>query len=260
VVSPAPKYNDYIGPHGQGSWENEFVDRAIKDSTGSPVEGTFGICFSFPHDLCSLNWQGKQADLRIATRIMCYSREDPSIGQKSFRPWSPTGPPISLNTAMDSARQLLSAKEHMKKGSIVAFRYGMNIFCIVEITSDYTFCPEEAWGWHRWSYRVLRKVSRAEQPANYRGMIKTFLANYYLPQAVAAPIATPQPVAESEPVAAEPVSESVAAEPVAAEPVAAEPVAAVAPVAVEEGLDTGPMIVFLVFLVIVIVDKISREA
>jgi len=161
---------------------------------------------------------------------------------------------------MISARQLLSAKEHMKKGSIVAFKQGMNIFCIVEITSDYTFCPEEAWGWHRWSYRVLRKVSRAEQPANYRGMIKTFLPNYYLPQpeaesvAPVALIATPQ---------AESVSDAESESEAESDAEAEAPVAPVVPEAVaapEEGLDTGPMIVFLVFLVIIIVDKISREA
>jgi hypothetical protein len=48
----------------------------------------------------------------------------------------------------------------------------------VLLTSDYYYDPSQMWGIHSWSYRVIRKVTKAEQPTNAGGLVKAFYANW----------------------------------------------------------------------------------
>ena len=140
VISPAPTRNIRVnGTIRQGAWETDFIRRATRlDTEGFPIEGTFGTSF------------GLKKDVNTLTRAE-RAEADP---------------------------QLLKIHGHIKKGDIMAFKRGKTIIAFVEITSDYRFCPEEYWGWHTWSYRLVRKARPSDQPANKGALIRTFMPNF----------------------------------------------------------------------------------
>jgi len=83
---------------------------------------------------------------------------------------------ITPMMALNAAKQLVDAYRALKKGAIVGLKVGTQVFAIVEITSDYTFWPEQPWGWHSWSYRVIKRVT--QQPLNGKGLVKTVAVDW----------------------------------------------------------------------------------
>jgi len=164
VIAPAPKHADRVGAViDQGSWESEFLGRATKrDETGFPTEGSFGLSFAVTYDLSKAPKSTLKKDAVSAIQIRARTK----------------GIVKTEKQATADARQLISAFESLKKGDLIAFKKGTLVIAIVELTSDYHFCEEQPWGWHSWDYRLLKKVSLAEQPKNRGGLLKTFHPNY----------------------------------------------------------------------------------
>jgi hypothetical protein len=88
------------------------------------------------------------------------------------------GKQVSEAKVKRDARALLQARQMLKKGDRVAVKEGIRIQAIVELTSDYQFCPEEPWGWHTWTYKRLEVVTEAQWPANYKGLLRAFHPNF----------------------------------------------------------------------------------
>jgi len=164
VISPASKGSRRPGRViDQAIWDDEFLGRAEeKDATGFPTKGSFGISFAVTEDLSKFPKETRMQ--QVISSIQSRGRQRGIIK--------------TLKQVTADAKQLISAYEGIKKGDRVAFKKGTKVIAIVEITSDYTFCGEQAWGWHSWSYRTLKKVTDAEQPSNYKGLLKTFMPNY----------------------------------------------------------------------------------
>ena len=164
VISPAPKDSQRRGPViDQCSWDEEFLGRAEeKDSSGFPTKGSFGLSFAVKEDLSKI----PEEKLIEQTISAIQSRA------------SERGITRPLKKITADAKQLITAFKELKKGDIIALKEGTKVIAIVKLTSDYTFCAEQNWGWHSWSYLTLKKVSKAEQPSNYRGLLKTFMRNY----------------------------------------------------------------------------------
>lgn len=174
VISPASKSSCRRGAViDQGSWDSEFLGRATKrDETGFPTEGSFGVSFAVKFDLS----KAPQSTLeREAVRAIHARGRQKGITKTEAE-------------AQRNARQLISIFKSLKKGDIIAFKHGTKLIAYVELTSDYRFCEEQAWGWHSWSYRVLKKVAETEQPSNRAGLVPTFRPNYIpLPPGLIAP-------------------------------------------------------------------------
>jgi hypothetical protein len=157
VISPAP--SDYRpGAVEQMTWE-EHIRRATRlDEEGFPLEGSFGVCFD------------AKIDLRAATKEQ--------IVEAMRRRHVAAGAERTAAQIQGKARDLMQIFNHLKKGETIAFKKGTTIVAFVEITSDYRFCPEERWGWHTWNYRLVRKATAADQPANKGALVKTFFPNF----------------------------------------------------------------------------------
>jgi hypothetical protein len=142
VVSPAPARPAPLALDPCNGWY-DFVKRATKlDKTSFPVEGSFGLCFSAHIDLSSLTDASMKAAVlkNIDERHVAKGRSKSKASRES------------------AARQLITAYKNIKKGGMVALKKGKMIIAIAEITSDYSFRPEQAWGWHSWSYRIIEKL------------------------------------------------------------------------------------------------------
>ena len=164
VISPAPKDSRRRGPViDQCNWNDEFFGRAEeKDSNGFPTKGSFGLSFALKEDLSKVPEENLME--RAISAIQSRARE--------------RGITRTLKQIRADAKQMIAAFKALKEGDIIALKEGTLVIAIVKLTSDYTFCGEQKWGWHSWSYLTLKKVSRAEQPSNYRGLLKTFMPNY----------------------------------------------------------------------------------
>lgn len=164
VIAPAPKHSNRAGSViDQGSWESEFLGRATrKDEAGFPTEGSFGISFAVRYDLSKA-----PQDTLVRDAVSAIQARGRLKGITKTE-----------KQATGDARQLIAAFKSLKKGDIIAFKKGVKVIAYVELTSDYQFCGEQTWGWHSWNYRVLKKVTAAEQPKNGGGLLKTFHANY----------------------------------------------------------------------------------
>jgi hypothetical protein len=158
VISPAPSASYRPGALQQIPW-SEFARRATRtDAEGFPVEGFFGV--SWAADI----------DLRTAT-------ED-EIKAAMLRRATAWGEQRMAATLHRDTQMLLQVYNTLKKGEIIAFKKGTTIIAFVELTSDYQFCPDERWGWHSWSYRLVRKATAADQPANRGALVKTFFPHF----------------------------------------------------------------------------------
>ena len=158
VMSPAPSKSYRPGAIQQITWA-EFSRRATRfDAEGSPIEGVFGCSWAAKTDLRSSTEEQIKASIREACRAV---GEEPSAAR------------IKRDTKM-----LLTVYNTLKKGDVIALKKGINIIAFAEITSDYCYCPEERWGWHSWSYRVVRKATAADQPANKGALVKTFFPHF----------------------------------------------------------------------------------
>ena len=148
-------------------WDERDIDRRVieRNSDGEIVEGEFGLHFNYPNDL-SKSPEPKPEDLvdEIVRAAKHLPRGDGSVNE------------ITPKMALNAAKQLVDAYRALKKGAIVALKVGTQVFAIVEITSDYTFCPEQPWGWHSWSYRVIKRVT--QQPLNGKGLVKTVAVDW----------------------------------------------------------------------------------
>ena len=136
----------------------EFTDKAItQDAEDFPITGTFGMSFK-----CGVNVA--QTTEEEVVQSICENRAT-----------SPT----PTRADIISAGQLIKACETLKRGVVFGMKAGFNLLAIAIITQEYTFSPEEAWGKHRWGYRVLRKATDAERTAIYaRHPIKTFYESF----------------------------------------------------------------------------------
>jgi len=147
----------------QSCWNDEFLGRAEeKDDTGFPMKGSFGLSFAVTFDLSKVPASALERQAVSAIKARAASRGILKTNEQ----------------ATGDAKQLIAAFKSLKKGDVIALKKGTKVIAIVELTSDYTFRAEQKWGWHSWSYRTLKKVSDAEQPSNYRGLLKTFMPNY----------------------------------------------------------------------------------
>ena len=156
-----------LAAKGLDVWDERDIDRrAIERNThGEIVRGSFGFHFNCSNDL------SKFVDLKpehlvdgIVRDAKHLPRGDGSVNQ------------ITPKMALNAAKQLVDAYGALKKGVIVGLKVGTQVFAIVEITSDYTFSPEQPWGWHSWSYRVLKRVTL--QPLNGKGLVKTVAVDW----------------------------------------------------------------------------------
>ena len=158
VISPAPATDYRPGAVQQMTWA-EVNRRATRfDEEGFPLEGSFGVSWAAP------------TDLRGATKeqiVEAMRGQHLAAGQE-----------VSAATLQRDTRMLLEVFNHLKKGETIAFKKGTTIVAFVQLTSDYRFCPEERWGWHTWNYRLVRKATAADQPANKGALVKTFFPNF----------------------------------------------------------------------------------
>jgi len=158
VISPAPSCSYRPGALQQISWA-EFARRETRiDAEGFPVEGFFGVSWAAHIDLRGAT----EAEIKEAMR-----QRAAALGEQR-----------TAATLHRDMRMLLQVFHTLKKGDIIALKKGTTIVGFVELTSDYQFCPEERWGWHSWSYRLVRKATAADQPANRRALVKTFFPNF----------------------------------------------------------------------------------
>jgi len=158
VISPAPSAAYRPGAIQQISWA-EFGRRATRmGADGIPEAGAFGVSWAADVDLRV----STEAEIKAAMR-----RRAAAAGEER------TAASFHRDTQM-----LLQVFHTLKKGDIIALKKGTTIVAFVELTSDYQFCPEERWGWHTWTYRLVRRATEAEQPANRRALVKTFFPNF----------------------------------------------------------------------------------
>jgi len=158
VISPAPSCSYRPGAIQQIPW-GEFARRATRlDAEGFPVEGFFGVSWAAHIDLRGAT----EAEIKAAMRQRAAA-------------W---GEQRSAATLHRDTQMLLQVFKTLKKGDIIALKKGITIVAFVELTSDYQFCSEERWGWHSWSYRLVRKATAADQPANKGALVKTFFPNF----------------------------------------------------------------------------------
>jgi len=160
VISPAPNRASQPYVVDRGAWDKDFLERATKkDESGFPIEGKFGISFGLPFDIMSFSEITREEDMILLIK----SRADSK------------GVLRSRKSIQGDVKQLLSAYNSLKKGLIIALKKGIKVIAYIQLMSDYQFCPHENWGWHSWSYRVLKKVT--QQPANGGDLLKTFIPN-----------------------------------------------------------------------------------
>ena len=145
AISPAPVRHDPLALYPSNGW-SDFLESATKlDKAGFPVEGSFGLCFSAHIDLSSL------AEASMKRSVLNAIIQAHRVKGRSKK----------KRSANNDVRQLVSAYQGIKKGTMVALKKGKTVVAIAEITSDYSFCAEKAWAWHSWSYRIVEKLETA---------------------------------------------------------------------------------------------------
>ena len=154
LVSPAPTC------HPEFTWEKDFVARAtVKDVDGFPLEGMFGHCFQVRKDITTFPEDEEVRLRRMVNHIIV------RCAHKKIK--------CCPKSALRDATQLLGAHTLYKKGDIMAFKKGTRPVAIIQLTTDYTFCPDQQFAWHSWGYRVLKRI---ELPS-CRGWRKTVMPN-----------------------------------------------------------------------------------
>lgn len=160
VISAAPSRPYRPDAIQQASW-GEVDRRATRtDAEGFPVEGFFGLSGA--------------AKIPLIPGVTTEDMVKAAIRQTA----ADEGKQVSEAKVKRDARALLQARQMLKKGDRVALKQGTKIRAIVELTSDYQFCPEEPWGWHTWTYKRLEVVTEAQWPANYKGLLRAFHPNF----------------------------------------------------------------------------------
>jgi hypothetical protein len=154
VISPAPsriRGDDW-------TWA-DFDRRATRrDNHGFPLEGSFGADYHVKLDLNDAT----EAQIKEAMQQRYRDEND----EKSAKY-------IDRHTAM-----LLEIYRTLKEGDIIALKKGTTIIAFVQLTSNYYYNPDVQWGWHSWNYRLVRKATDADQPANKGALIKTFYPHF----------------------------------------------------------------------------------
>lgn len=159
VLSAAPNNAKRPGAIQNATLKEEFIARATRlDATGFPEEGAVAVCWSADvHGISSTDEEIKAA-----------------IRKKAVE-WNEPRTEAKIKREVKALREICTT---LKKGDIIALKAGITIIAFVQLTSDYQFCPEQKWGWHTWTYKLVRKATPADQPSNYRGLIKTFHRNF----------------------------------------------------------------------------------
>jgi hypothetical protein len=160
VISAAPSRSYRPDAIQQASWEEVDRRAIVRDGHIIPLVAALGLSGA--------------AKIPLIPGVTTEDMVKASIRQTA----ADEGKQVSEAKVKRDARALLQARQMLKKGDIVGLKQGTKIRAIVEITSDYQFCPEEPWGWHTWIYKRLHVVTEAEWPANYRGLLKTFHPNF----------------------------------------------------------------------------------
>ena len=162
VLSPAPSTKSRPGAVQQASWD-DFTRRATRlDETGFPLEGAFGVCWDAGIDLRGATEDEIKASIKRT--FVASGREDKN----------------NDSTVNRHAKSLLEVYNNLKKGDTIALKKGKTIVAFVELTSDYYFCPEDTSCLeHSWNYRLVRKATAADQPANGAALaFHTFFPNF----------------------------------------------------------------------------------
>lgn len=137
----APCEND------EETWRREFVAYAKRlDADDFPLEGEFAMGFSCPLDLSTATLNRKE-QMKTAARK---ERERKGVTVKDGE----------VNSSVGS---LLNAYTLLQPGTIFAFKRGLKVVAFAMITAPYRYDATQAWGKHRWSYRVLRKATVQEE-------------------------------------------------------------------------------------------------
>ena len=149
VLSPAPSHSFRDGAAIQASWRE--YERRNKGDTGE-----FGFCFDLPIDLATSPTEEQLIEIMK-------ERQQDAEAKATYR------------SRRDRVRQLTTAHQLLKPGTQVWFKKGLRLFALAEITSEYRYAPEEKWGWHSWTYRLIRTATDAEKE-KLMGR-KTFIAD-----------------------------------------------------------------------------------
>ena len=158
VLSAAPTGASRPGAIQQISWAEVDRRATVRDGEIIPVEGAVAISWSAKlHAITS-----SDEEIKAAIRQEATERNEPRTEKRIVR----------------EAKELKLTCTTLKKGDRIALKQGTKIRAIVELTSDYQFCPDEEWGWHTWTYKRLQVVTEDQWPANYRGLLKTFHPNF----------------------------------------------------------------------------------
>ena len=158
VLSAAPVTPNRPGAIVQGSWAEVDRRATVRDGEIIPLEGAVGVCWSTRlHGITSTD-----EEIKAAIRQKAVENNVPRTEKQITR----------------ETKELRLVCATLKKGDKIALKQGTKIRAIVELTSDYQFCPEENWGWHTWTYKRVQVVTEAQWPTNYRGLLKTFHPNF----------------------------------------------------------------------------------
>ena len=154
-----------VAPAHPEGMQEEFFDHATKtDSTGFPLEGKFGISFSCPIDISQVAAE-KGCGEEMCTAINRVMKE--------------SNPSNSERSCQQRSRILYRAYKGLKPGTIVGLKSGFTLLAYMEITEGYHYVGHEAWGKHRWGYRILRKATREESAVvEVRHPIMTYYDNF----------------------------------------------------------------------------------
>lgn len=139
-------------------WQREVVDRASRlDADNFPLEGELAMCFGAHKDLSTI----PPGNLVDALKEVMLSND----GERNKQ------------SVTNHAKQLASAYTLLDPGTVIGLKNGTRLEAWAEITRPYTYNPEEAWGIHRWGFRVLRRATDEERAAALVGtpLVQTIL-------------------------------------------------------------------------------------
>jgi hypothetical protein len=137
VLSPAPKQSSREGATFQASW-SDYEERNHGDT------GEFGFCFDLRVDMDTHPPEAQLVDNMKGIQE--------SAGVESTQ-----------RSRIGRVRQLTAAHRLLQPGTHFWMKKGRNVFALAEITSPYRYIPEQRWGWHSWSYRIIRRATDEER-------------------------------------------------------------------------------------------------
>lgn len=133
----------FIAPAPAHDWKLYEKNITIRNTDGTPSEGTIAVNYGVYHDLRTLTLGNFHENIFNA------SNEE--------------------GMTMSKVKPLKDIYELLKPGLIVALKRGMRVFAWAEITSPYYYSPDtvyiqktgKEWA-HRWDYKILRMANNDE--------------------------------------------------------------------------------------------------